>query len=335
MRAAVFAGPRRPFDLREMPVPEPGPDEVRIRVAASGVCGTDLHYWQGVLPLRTPWVLGHEPVGIVDALGSGVTALRVGDRVGVSWVQEGCGRCGWCQRRKPDYCSEQHSWMTLGGGHAPFMIARAAGCTLLPDGLDWASAAPMFCAGYTVMSGYRNARPKPSARIAVIGVGGLGHICIQIAKAHGHEVVAVTTQADKTAEALRLGADDVLVIAKHAGKELAGMGGVDIVLSTSNAMAHNSAVIEGIRPEGTLVSMAISNQKLEIDPLYLLDHQISVVGSQQCGRDDLVEVLALAAAGKVRPMVEVYPLTAINDVMQRLANGRVRYRAVLVHEDVA
>jgi len=256
-------------------------------------------------------------------------ALRPGDRVGVSWVQEGCGRCACCQVHKPQYCGEQHSWMSLGGGHREFMIARAAGCTLLPQGLDWTVAAPMFCAGYTVMSGYRNAAPRPGARIAVIGVGGLGHLAIQVASTLGHEVIGITSQQEKVAEIKEFGAHEVLVVQDHAGKELAAMGGADVVLSTSNNMRHNSQIVKGIRPEGKLISMAISRDRIAIDPLHLLDRQISVVGSQQNARADMVEILQLAAQGRVRPLLEVYPLDQLNEVMERLAQGKVRYRAVL------
>ncbi|NUM55810.1 MAG: alcohol dehydrogenase catalytic domain-containing protein [Candidatus Hydrogenedentes bacterium] len=329
MKSVYFSGPRRPFEVRDEDMPEPGPCEVRISTRASGVCGTDIHYWTGILPLASPWVLGHEPVGVVDALGPGVTSLRIGDRVGVSWVQEGCGRCRWCQIRKPDYCADQYSWMTLGGGHREFMIARAAGCTLLPEALDWRIAAPLFCAGYTVMSGYRNASPKPGDRIGVIGIGGLGHLAIQIAKAYGHEVIGITSQEVKRKEILQIGADEALVVRNHVGKELADAGGVDVLLSTSNLMRYNSEAIAGIRREGKLISMAIGKDAIAIDPLHLLDHQISIVGSQQCGRNDLVEVLELAARGKVTPMIEVYRPDAINEVMARLADGKVRYRAVL------
>ena len=334
MKSVYFTGPRKAFEFRREEIPAPGPGEVRLRTCASGVCGTDLHYWTGTLDLPAPWVLGHEPVGLVDALGPGVTNLQIGDRVGVSWVQEGCGRCRWCQVRKPDYCADQYSWMKLGGGHREYMVARAAGCTRLPDELDWPQAAPMFCAGYTVMSGYRNAKPRPGDRVGVIGVGGLGHLAIQIAKAYGHEVIGITSRPEKRKEILGFGAHDVLVVKEHAGKELAAAGGADIVLSTSNAMRQNSEVIEGIRHDGTFVSMAIANERIEIDPLYLLDHQISVIGSQQCGRGDLVEVLELAAQGKVKPAIEVYPLDAIDDVMARLAAGDVRYRAVLTFDGV-
>lgn len=329
MKSIYFNGPGQPFSWRDDPLPDPGPGEVRIRTWASGVCGTDVHYWNGALELQAPWVLGHEPVGVIDALGPGVTQLHVGDRVGVSWVQEGCGRCRTCQVGKPDYCASVHTWMDLGGGHRDYLIARAAGCTLLPEGLDWPLAAPLFCAGYTVMSGFRNARMRPGDRVAVAGVGGLGHLAIQIAKAFGHEVIGVTTRVDKRAEILGFGADEVLVIRDHAGRELMAMGGVDVVLSTTNAMRHNSQLLYGLRDEGKLVSMAISPDPIEADPLHLLSHQIALIGSQQSGRGDLVEILELAARGKVKPLVEIYAPEQINAVMERLEAGQVRYRAVL------
>jgi len=274
-------------------------------------------------------VLGHEPVGLVDAIGHGGTSLRVGDRVGVSWVQEGCGACPYCQRHRFNFCESQHTWMSMGGGHAEFFLAQAAGCTRLPDGLSWEAAAPMFCAGYTVMSGYRAARAKPGDRVGVLGIGGLGHLAVQIAKALGHEVIAVTGSAGKRQEALDLGADEVLAVAEHAGRELHALGGVDVLLSTSNDMRRNSEILEGLRPEGKFVSMAIAAEPIAVDPLLLLDRELTVLGAQQGPRADLLEILELVAAGKVRPTLELYPIREINAVMQRLGSGKVRYRAVM------
>jgi 2-desacetyl-2-hydroxyethyl bacteriochlorophyllide A dehydrogenase len=329
MKAAFLPSPNARLEVRDTAVPEPGPGEVRIRMIASGVCGTDIHVWHGLFPVQYPLVLGHEPVGLVDAVGAGVSALRTGDRVGVSWVQGSCGRCGHCQRQRPGYCEEQRTWMNHGGGHREFMIAEAAGCTLVPDGLDAESAAPMFCAGYTVMSGYRNARPRPGERIAVVGIGGLGHLAVQVAKAFGHEVVAVTGSAAKRAEALELGADEVLVVREHAGEELMALGGVDVVISTSNSMRHNSQVLAGLRPEGRLVTMAVGEGAIEVDPMLALSRQIQVIGSMQDQREDLVDVLALAAAGKVVPKLELYRLDQVNELMERQRDGKVRYRGVL------
>ena len=332
MKAALLTEVKKPFEIKNKPDPDPSAGQVRIRMAASGMCGTDVHVWDGTFPITLPNVLGHEPVGVVDKLGPGVTKLKAGDRVGVSWIQDGCGRCSYCQQRRELYCQNSITWMNNGGGNSEYMIAEAEGCTLLPEGLSWEDAAPIFCAGYTIMSGYRNARPKPGDRVAVIGIGGLGHLALQTAKAMGHEVIAITGSKNKREEAKQFGADDVVVVNDHAGKELLDAGGADIVLSTSNSMKQNSEIIEGLRPEGRLVTMAVSTETLRVSPLVALMGQISIVGSQQNHRADLVEILNLVAAGKVKPLVETYPLDEINTALDRLVAGKVRYRAVIMHD---
>jgi 2-desacetyl-2-hydroxyethyl bacteriochlorophyllide A dehydrogenase len=329
MRAALITGINEPLAIRDVEVPEPGPGQVRIRIHASGICGTDIHVWHGQFPVELPIVPGHEPVGTIDACGPGVTAFSKGDRCGVSWLQRGCGTCPTCQRQKPKYCETGVTWANLGGGHQEFMLAEETGLTLIPEGVDWEVAAPLFCAGYTVVSGYRNARPQPGDRVAVIGIGGLGHLALQVAKAYGHEVIAVTSSENKQAEALELGADEVLVVKEHAGEELFAMGGVDVVISTSNGMKANSQILAGLRPEGRMVTMAVGTEAIEVDPVLALTRQISLIGSMQNDRSDMVEALDLAAAGKLKPALEVYPLDQVNEAMVRLAEGKVRYRAVL------
>ena len=330
MKALVLRDVGGALELRDLPIPEPGPGQVRIRVAASGICGTDVHIWRGQYPVPLPIVPGHEPVGTVEALGPGVTALRAGDRVGVPWAQAGCGRCAQCSRGRMRYCAEQRSWVQNGGGHSELMIVEASGCARLPDGLAWEEAAPLLCAGFTAMSGYRNARPRAGDRVAVLGIGGLGHLAIQIARAFGHEVVAITSTESKRAEAIELGADLAIAVGDDAGAALAEVGGADVVLSTSSDTAHASMILSGLRPEGRLVSMGIGAAPLSVDPFLLLANQLSVIGSMQNDPADLADVLELAARGKVRPRVETYPLHLANLAMQRLADGRVRYRAVLV-----
>jgi len=329
MRAATLTKFDAPLTLRDVPVPTPGRGQVRIRMHASGVCGTDIHVWHGHFPVQVPVVLGHEPVGTIDELGEGVTGLKAGDRVGVSWVQKGCGACGHCQRHQDLYCDEAVTWMNHGGGHCEFMIAEAAGCTRIPEQLDWATAAPMFCAGFTVMSGYRNAAPRPGDRIAVIGIGGLGHLALQVVKAMGHELIAITGTPGKEQEARSFGADHVLTVKQHAGQELAAMGGADVVISTSNSMAQNSQVLAGLRPEGRFVTMAAGSEPIAVDPLLALSRQIVVKGSMQNRRADLVDVLELAVAGKVKPKLELYRLDQVNELMTRQKDGKVRYRGVL------
>jgi alcohol dehydrogenase len=332
MNAAVLTRVKQPLELKNLPDPEPGPGQVRIRIHASGLCGTDMHVWHGTFPIPLPAVIGHEPVGVVEKLGAGVTALRLGDRVGVCWHQSGCGRCKYCQENRGQFCLEGgRSWIQNGGANSELMLAEASGCTLLPAGLAFEAAAPLFCAGFTVMSGYRNSSPRTGDRVAVIGIGGLGHLALQIAKALGHETIAITSSESKRAEAKALGADEVLVIKEHAGNELKKLGGADVVLSTSNSMAQNTQVIAGLRPEGRFVSMAVGGEPIQVNPMQLLMGQIQLRGASQNERRDLVEVLDLAARGKVKPMLELYKLADINRAVVRLDEGKVRYRAVIQH----
>jgi alcohol dehydrogenase len=331
MKAFVMTAVKEPFTEKEVPDPEPGPGQVRVRLSASGVCGTDVHVWRGELPLPLPIVPGHEPAGVVDLTGPGVTAVKVGDRVGVSWFQAGCGRCTYCQKKRARHCAEPRTWISNGGSYADYMIADAEGCTLLPDALPWEVAAPLFCGGFAAMSAYRSARPQTGERIAVVGVGGLGHIAIQIAKALGHEVIAITNSSGKVDDAKALGADEVIVIKNHAGQELSGMGGADIILSFSPEMKQNSQALMGLRPDGRFVTTAPGAEPIQVDPTSTLFKQISVIGSAHNDRADLVDVLKLAAEGQVKPILETYPIEKLNYVLTRLAEGKVRHRAVVMH----
>jgi D-arabinose 1-dehydrogenase-like Zn-dependent alcohol dehydrogenase len=333
MKAAVVTEFNAPWQLRDLADVHPAPGQVLIRVRASGMCGTDLHVHHGLFPLKPPFVAGHEPTGDVVELGAGVTDLQVGDRVGVFWNQKGCGRCAVCQRGMPARCSNSSSWMNLGGGNSELMLAWASGCQLLPEGVSYEDAAPIFCAGYTVMSGLRNATPKPGERIAVLGVGGLGHLALQLSKAVGLETFAITGQADKRAELKGFGADDVVVVdaAGDVGARLNDLGGVDVVLSTTNLAPQIASAMNGLRPGGRLVNMGLTSEPIAVNALPLLLGQRELRGSSQDERSDLAEALAFVASGKVKPKLETYPLARINDVRERLAEGKVRYRAVLLH----
>jgi D-arabinose 1-dehydrogenase-like Zn-dependent alcohol dehydrogenase len=332
MKAILMTAIKEPLTTREIPDPQPGPGQVRIRLHATGVCGTDVHVWNGELPVPLPIVPGHEPVGVIDRVGPGVRSVTAGDRVGVSWFQAGCGRCQYCQKKQVKFCAEPRTWMTNGGGYADYMIAEAEGCTLLPAGLAWEPAAPMFCGGFSAMSAYRIARPRPGERIAVIGIGGLGHLALQIAKAFGHEVVAITNSANKEKDARDLGADEVLVVKDHVGQELQDMGGADIVLSFSPSMKQNSQALQGLRPDGRLVTTAVSAEPIQADPVPMLFKQTSIIGSAQNYPADLIDILQLAAAGKVKPVLETYRLDEVNNVIARLVEGKVRHRAVISHD---
>jgi D-arabinose 1-dehydrogenase-like Zn-dependent alcohol dehydrogenase len=221
--------------------------------------------------------------------------------------------------------------MHVGGGNSELMLAWASGCALLPDGVSYEEAAPIFCAGYTVMSGLRNASPAPGERVAVLGAGGLGHLAVQLAKAVGLETFAITGQPDKQKELRELGADEVVLSGADAGKALQAAGGADIILSTTNSAAQIAAAFNGLRPGGRLINMGLPDGPLVIDPLSLTFGQRQLRGTVQDERSDLAEALQYLARGKVKPRIETYPLTKVNDVRERLAAGKVRYRAVLQH----
>jgi D-arabinose 1-dehydrogenase-like Zn-dependent alcohol dehydrogenase len=332
MRAAVITKFNEPWEIKKMPDPRPAAGQVLIRVRASGMCATDLHVHHGVFPLPLPLVAGHEPVGEIVELGPGVTDLRVGDIVGVSWFQKGDGRCAACLSGHPAACANAQSWMQVGGANSELMLAHTPGVTLLSQGLDPALAAPIFCAGYTVMSGLRNADPKPGERVAVLGMGGLGHLALQFSHAVGLETFAVTGQAGKKDELTKMGADEVIVGGDNPGKALQDAGGVDVILSTTGAAKQVGSAFGGLRPGGRFINMGlVTDGPIPIDSATLMFGQRQLRGSSQDERSDLWEALELVASGKVKPVVETYPLEKANEVRDRLAAGKVRYRAVLMH----
>jgi D-arabinose 1-dehydrogenase-like Zn-dependent alcohol dehydrogenase len=329
MRAAVIEKFNEPWEVRDWPQPKPGPGQVLVRIRASGMCYTDLHAHHGVFPLKPPFVAGHEPAGEIVELGAGVTDLRVGDRVGVFWNQHGCGRCDVCQAGHSNKCPNGQSWMHLGGSNAEFMLAWASGCALIPEGASFEAAAPIFCAGYTTMSGLRNADPRPGERVAVLGVGGLGHLAVQFSHALGLETIAITGQANKTKELKELGADEVVIAGDDPGKALLAAGGADIVLSTTNSGKQVAQTFEGLRPGGRFINMGVPEAAIAINPMTLMWGQRQLRGSSQDERSDLFEALQLVARGKVKPILETYPLARANEARERLESGKVRYRAVL------
>jgi alcohol dehydrogenase len=326
MRAAIVPSANSAWVLQEVKTPEPGPNQILIKIRASGMCYTDVHQTHGGIPGAFPRTLGHEPVGEIVAIGPGVTTRSVGDRVGVAWLQSSCGRCEWCLRSKPMFCAGMlGTSMQLPGGHAEYLLAYADATMLLPEGLSFEQAAPIFCAGYTVWSGLRWAAPEPGERVAVVGIGGLGHLAVQYAKAAGFHTIAVSHSPDKDRLIRDLGADEIV----RDGAGLAAAGGADIVLGTSNSADAMADSIRGLRPDGRLVVMGAEAKPLAVSPMDLLMKRIKIIGSQQNGREFLHEALALAATGKVRVVTETYRLDEIGKAYERVEKGQVRFRAVV------
>lgn len=327
MRAAVVPKIGGKWEVKEVPTPEPSVNQVLIKIHASGLCYTDVHITEGRLPVQFPRTIGHEPVGEIVALGEGVTSRKVGDRVGVPWVQASCGRCEWCFRGKPMFCAQQvGTGVNTQGSHAQYMLAYVDATMLLPDGLAYEQAAPVFCAGYTVWSGLRWAIPKPHERIAIAGIGGLGHMAVQYSKAAGFHTIAITHSKDKEELAYKLGADIVV----SNGQGLKEAGGADVILATSNSYKAASDTLKGLRPDGRLMLIGISDEPFNIlAPHELIDNRHQIIGSSQNGHEYLYEALDYVAKGKVKVMAETFPLDDIADAYENVVKGKVRFRAVV------
>ena len=326
MQAAVVPVKAGSWQVENVPQPQPGPGQVLVKMHASGICYTDVHQTLGHLPGSFPRILGHEPVGEIVAVAPDVTTRKVGDRVGSAWIQSTCGRCEWCQRGRRMFCPYlKGTGGDAQGGHAEFMPMNADATYLIPDKVSFEQAAPIFCAGYTVYSGLRWARPQPHERVAVLGIGGLGHLAVQYAKAAGFDTIAVSHSPDKDKLIRDLGADEIV----RDGKGLAEAGGADIILSTSNSSQAMNDSIQGLRPDGRLVAMGADEAPISVTPLDLLSKRIQIIGSQQNGPEYLYEALDYVAQGKVKSIIETYPLADAPKAYQRVAEGKARFRAVL------
>jgi len=326
MQAAVVPAANTSWQVKDVPQPELGPNQVLVKMHASGICYTDVHMTLGHFPGPFPRILGHEPVGEIVAVAPGVTTRKVGDRVGSAWIQSTCGRCEWCLRGRKMFCPYLiGTSIQSQGGHAEFMPMQADATFLIPDNVSWEQAAPIFCAGYTVYSGLRWADPQPHERVAVLGIGGLGHLAVQYAKAAGFETIAVSHSPDKDKMIRDLGADEIV----RDGKALAAAGGADIILSTSNSTKAMVDSIQGLRPDGRLVTMGADAEPIAVSLLDLIMKRIRILGSQQNGPEYLYEALDFIAKGKVKTLVETYPLSEAAKAYDRVAEGKARFRAVL------
>jgi propanol-preferring alcohol dehydrogenase len=337
MQAAVLPDFGQPLVLEDVPVPQPREGEVVIRVEACGVCHSDLHIADGDLPgfraaTKPRLVLGHEVVGRVVQRGPGVTHLHEGDRVGVAWLHNACGQCELCREGLENLCRNGAgvTGMTVDGGYAQFMRAVADFALPVPDALPSAEAAPLFCAGVTTYRALKNAHAGAGQRVAVFGVGGLGHLAVQIARALGAEVIALDVADDKLAFARELGASHVLNAADPESiRALRRMGGAHVAVVTSAAPAAYDAALKGLRPTGTLSVVGLPPEPLRFAALALVSNEVRIVGSAVGTRADARDVLDLAAAGKLRCRIEARPLAQVNDVLDAMRRGAIQGRVVL------
>lgn len=335
MRAAVVHSFEELLQIEEVRVPEPGPGEVLVKVAASGVCHTDLHAARGDWPVKPklPFIPGHEGVGYVAALGAGVTSLREGDTVGVPWLNSACGRCSHCVTGWETLCeSQRNTGYSVDGGYAEYVLAPAAFASPIPPNSDLIAMAPILCAGVTTYKGLKETAARPGEWVAISGIGGLGHVAVQYAKAMGLHVVAIDVEEPKLALARRLGADvAVNGTDKDAVQQVvqATSGGAHGVLVTAVSTGAFGQALGLARRRGTisLVGLPPGDFPLPIFPVVL--KRLTVRGSIVGTRQDLAEAIQFAAEGKVKANVTTEPLENINLVFERLERGEVEGRVVL------
>lgn len=334
MKAAVVTKLGRPLEIREVDVPRIGPGQVLVRVRASGVCHTDLHAAEGDWPVKptAPFIPGHEGVGEVAEVGPGVTHLKEGDRVGVPWLHTACGRCEHCTGGWETLCeSQQMTGYTVNGSYADYVTADADYVGRIPDGLDFGPASPVLCAGVTVYKGLKETEVRPGQWVAISGIGGLGHMAVQYAKAMGMHVVAVDIAEDKLALAKRLGADEVVNAAtcdpvKEVNTHLGGVHGALVTAVSTKAFAQATGML---RRHGTMSLVGLPPGDFPLPIFEVVLKRITIRGSIVGTRLDLAESLSFAAEGAVSTSFTWDKLENINAVFDRMRAGRIDGRVVL------
>jgi propanol-preferring alcohol dehydrogenase len=336
VKAAILHEFKKPLVLEEVPRPEVDANEVLIQVEACGVCHSDLHLADGDWPqlaaiTKRPLILGHEIVGRVVEKGAAVRDLQVGDRAGVPWIHWTCGQCAFCREGHENLCVEQKiTGVTVDGGFAELMKAPASHALKVPEGLSSMEVAPLFCAGVTVHRALQQARISSGQRLAIFGIGGLGHIAVQIARELGAEIIAVDISEEKLELAKTLGAASALNAASaNVVKELRGKGGVHVALVTSAAKATYDLAFSCLRPTGTLLVVGLPSENICFPPILMSAREVHIRAIAVGTRRDVREVLAMAGEGKIRCHVTPRPLAHVNEVLDELRHGQVSGRIAL------
>jgi len=335
MHTAVVVEFGKSLVMQEWAIPVPGPGQILVKTEACGVCHTDLHAAKGDWPVKPtlPFIPGHEAIGIVAALGAGVTIVKEGDRVGVPWLYSACGHCEYCLSAWETVCADaKFGGYTQNGGFAEYIIADPNYVAHIPHGLDPKAAAPLICAGLTSYKGIKETNARPGEWVAISGVGGLGHLAIQYAKAMGLLVAAVDIDDGKLEHAKKLGAD--LLVNAKLGDAAAAVkkgtdGGAHGVLITAPSLVAFQQGVGMTRKTGTCVLVGLPPGEFPVPLFDVVANCITIRGSFVGTRQDMAEALAFGAAGKVKVDFELQPLSAINEVFERLEHGKVPSRVVL------
>jgi D-arabinose 1-dehydrogenase-like Zn-dependent alcohol dehydrogenase len=331
MRVVQVSRPNGPFEIVERPIPGPGAGTVRIKVLACGICHSDSVTQEGTFPgLHYPRVPGHEVAGVIDAVGVGVADWKPGQRVGVGWNGGYCGHCDPCRRGEFFACvTGQVTGITYDGGYAEYLIAPASAVARMPAELAPSDAAPLMCAGVTTFNALRNSGGRPGDVVAVLGLGGLGHLGVQYAAKMGFHTVAIARGQDKEPLARQLGAAAYIDNqTQDPAEELQKLGGAKVILATATSGEAMSAVQGGLAVNGTLLTIG-GVSSMQVSPMFLLSGCRSIKGWYSGTSIDSQDTLAFSARTGVRSMNEIFPLERVAEAYDRMMSGKARFRVVL------
>jgi D-arabinose 1-dehydrogenase-like Zn-dependent alcohol dehydrogenase len=333
MRAVEIPRPKGAFEIVERDVPVPGPGTVLVKVEACGICHSDLVTKEGLFPgIQYPRVPGHEIAGRIEVTGPGVTGWSAGDRVGIGWHGGHCGYCDSCRRGDFVTCQValQIPGITYDGGYADYIVVPAGALAHIPEGMSAADAAPLMCAGITTFNSLRHSGAGPGDLVAILGIGGLGHLGIQYAARMGFATVAIARGQDKAALARQLGARHYIDSqTEDVAAALQRLGGARVVLATVTSSPAMQAAIGGLRVNGKLIVLGAAREPISVAPLAMIGRRLSIVGWPSGSSIDSEDTLAFSATSGVRSMNEVYPLAQAAEAYERMMSGKARFRVVL------
>jgi D-arabinose 1-dehydrogenase-like Zn-dependent alcohol dehydrogenase len=333
MRVVQVARPGGPFEIVEREIERPAAGQVRIKVEACGICHSDALTREGTWPgIRYPRVPGHEIAGIVDAVGEGVAGWTGGQRVGIGWHGGHCGHCDSCRRGDFVTCqiALQIPGIAYDGGYAEYLTAPAGALASIPEGLSAVEAAPLMCAGVTTFNSLRNSGARPGDLVAVLGIGGLGHLGVQFAAKMGFRTVAIARGKDKEPFALKLGASHYVDSrAQDPAEELSKLGGARVILATATSGKAMTAVLGGLGVDGKLVILGAADEPLQVPAIPMIGGRRSITGWPSGSSIDSQDALSFSALTGVRAMTEVFPLERAAEGYDLMMSGKARFRAVL------
>lgn len=333
MRAALLRAPGRDLDITRIDMPKPGPGELLVRIEACGICHTDLHVREAAAfppGAPEPLILGHEGIGIVVERGPGASQIPVGARIGAPWLHDTCEHCRQCLTGYESFCATHRAHgYSVNGAFAEYVVVKERYAPRIPDGLDPVSAAPLMCAGVTAYGAVLKANLAPGKTCAIIGCGGLGQYAIQLAKLTGATVIAVDANPTKLDQARALGADAAVLAGPDAGQQIRALGGADACLNFAPTAKIWPMIVDAVNPLGWIVSVAMVAEPVPLVLEWLTYNGVRITGTSVGTRQELTDLLELAARHNLHIKTEAIALDAVNDGLGRLAAGQVEGRLVI------